>query len=138
MSMVQCIIINSHRRSGVGVSGLLSPPSTDEPVRRHTRSVSLISPTLFSQTQCASYTDSISTKRSPFNEESPSNNSCKECLYTGVATCSGLSLYFMKLASEIPSAGTKEVLKQASKQKQFLFGGSAVWAACGLYRIYLG
>jgi hypothetical protein len=64
--------------------------------------------------------------------------SCKECLYTGVATCTGLSLYFIKLASELPSEGPKEVMKQVVKQRRFLLGGSAIWAAAGVYRMYLG
>lgn len=66
------------------------------------------------------------------------NQSCKECLYTGVATCTGLSLYFIKLASELPSEGSKEIMKQAVRQKRFLLGGSAIWAAAGVYRFYLG
>jgi hypothetical protein len=44
----------------------------------------------------------------------------------------------MKLASELPSEGPKEVIKQATKQRRFLVGGSALWAAIGIYRIYLG
>jgi len=72
-------------------------------------------------------------------EDYPQNQgSCKECLYTGVATCTGVSLYFMKLASEVPEQGTREVIRQATKQKRFLLGGSAVWAAAGVYRMYLG
>lgn len=62
---------------------------------------------------------------------------CKECMYTGVATCTGLSLYFMKLASEIPEASVKTVVKQVH-HKNFLLGGSAIWAVAGAYRFYLG
>jgi len=92
-------------------------------------------PLLFSQNRIQPFTpqQTLPTGDAPLNK-----GSCKECLYTGVATCSGVSLYFMKLASEVPEQGTKEVLRQATKQKRFLLGGSAVWAAAGAYRMYLG
>mmetsp|Transcript_9771 Transcript_9771/g.14657 ORF Transcript_9771/g.14657 Transcript_9771/m.14657 type:complete len:139 (-) Transcript_9771:70-486(-) len=62
---------------------------------------------------------------------------CKECMYTGVATCTGLSLYFVKLASEIPEASVKTAVKQVH-HKNFLLGGGAIWAVAGAYRFYLG
>lgn len=65
----------------------------------------------------------------PAAEDYPQNQgSFKECLYAGVAICTGVSLYFMKLASEVPKQGTREVIRQ----ERFLLGGSAVWAAAGV------
>ena len=73
------------------------------------------------------------------SEGDSSGGSCKECLYTGVVTCTGLSLYFLKLASEVPDADlTAKLVKQNLQQKRFLLGGSMVSAICGVYRIYLG
>ena len=108
------------------------------------RSVSMISSTTLSNTSGSSTAKSQSSM--PQHEIQNSlpaevylqNQGCKECLYTGVATCTGVSLYFMKLASEVPEKGTQEVIRQATKQKRFLLGGSALWAAAGVYRMYLG
>jgi hypothetical protein len=140
--MVQCAIINSHRLS-VGVNGLTpsSNPmmSTLDNSRRIGTSIfhwDTSSPNLMSQANCAS--NNAVPLETPRSDESQVEKSCRECLYTGVATCTGLSLYFMKLASEIPDNHKTEVLmRQATKQKNFLLGGSALWAACGVYRIYL-
>ena len=63
---------------------------------------------------------------------------CNTCLYTGVATCGGLSLYFTKLALELPESGTMSAMQQAAKNKRFFLVGSAFWAGAGLYRLYLG
>jgi hypothetical protein len=109
-------------------------------------SIGMISPTTLNNTADSSSTNSQASmpqheiqNSQPTEEDYPQNEgSCKECLYTGVATCTGVSLYFMKLASEVPEQGTREVIRQATKQKRFLFGGSAVWAAAGVYRMYLG
>jgi hypothetical protein len=67
-----------------------------------------------------------------------SRGSCRECLITGVLTCTGLSAYFLKLASELPALGTRAATKQMKTNKYFLLGGSAVWASAGVYRLYLG
>ena len=72
------------------------------------------------------------------NSSDDGEGSCIACLMTGVATCTGLSLYFMKLASELPDEGPKKVMKEAKSQKRFLMGCSAVWAGAGVYRLYLG
>ena len=74
--------------------------------------------------------------KQPDSSEEP--GSCRECLITGVLTSSGLSLYFLKLASELPDIAAKETTKQARRHKYFLYGGSACWAAAGMYRLYLG
>jgi hypothetical protein len=65
-------------------------------------------------------------------------SSCRTCLYTGVATCTGISLYFASLYSELPSDGPRAAVKEVVKQKRFLLGGSALWATAGVYRLYLG
>ena len=54
---------------------------------------------------------------------------CKTCLYTGVAVCAGLSLYFAKLAIEdgVPL-----------KNQRFLWACSAGWVVAGMYRWQLG
>lgn len=64
---------------------------------------------------------------------------CDACLYTGVATCTGLSCYMFKMALlDLPEQGANGWTKQVRQQKRFLllFGGS--WAVAGLYRLYLG
>ena len=64
---------------------------------------------------------------------------CRMCLWTGVATCTGLSLFFIKQALlELPESGSKEVMKEAARQKRFLFLCSAASAAAGAYRYHLG
>ena len=82
--------------------------------------------------------ESIISKSSKEN----SIDQCDSCLYTGVATCSALSLYFLKMSSEPPSplaAGTKKMsMNQIKGQKHFLLAGSAAWAIAGMYRFYLG
>lgn len=63
--------------------------------------------------------------------------SCRECLITGVLTCTGLSAYFFHLASEIPE-GNQLLTRQMKTNKYFLYGGSVAWATAGIYRLYLG
>ena len=102
--------------------------------------VPMKNPLLYSQNQNELSNHNNAIQIYPSKQDLP-KGSCKECLYTGVGTCTGLSLYFMYLASEVhvpTSEGVKEVMKQAARQKQFLLGGSAVWTAAGVYRLYLG
>lgn len=54
---------------------------------------------------------------------------CRTCMLTGMAVCTGLSLYFVKLATD------KTTLP---KNRRFLWVCSASWATAGLYRWYLG
>ena len=54
---------------------------------------------------------------------------CAVCMYTGVATCTGLSLYFIKIATEETTL---------PKNRRFLYLCSAGWAVAGAYRWYLG
>ena len=67
---------------------------------------------------------------------------CEACLYTGMATCTGLSLYFAKIALlEIPDI-TKEMAREVAKGHQRNRAGflvvSAFWVAAGAYRWHLG
>mmetsp|Transcript_5891 Transcript_5891/g.7646 ORF Transcript_5891/g.7646 Transcript_5891/m.7646 type:complete len:85 (+) Transcript_5891:55-309(+) len=64
---------------------------------------------------------------------------CKTCLYTGIATCTGLSAYFVKMALlDLPESGSEKVMREAMKQKRFLLAFGGVWAMAGVYRWHLG
>lgn len=54
---------------------------------------------------------------------------CKMCMYTGVSVCVGLSLYFVKLATDDTTM---------LKNRRFLWICSAGSVAVGAYRWYLG
>jgi hypothetical protein len=54
---------------------------------------------------------------------------CSACMYTGMATCAGLSLYFVKLATDDTTL---------NKHRRFLWICSAGWVVAGAYRWYLG
>jgi hypothetical protein len=69
---------------------------------------------------------------------------CSTCRYTGMAVCAGLSLHFLRLATEDTKTTTmttkaKAMAKNASKKshKAFFYGGALVWAAAGVYRSML-
>ena len=62
-------------------------------------------------------------------KELKAEKSCAACLYTGVATCTGLSLYFAKLATE------ESTLKS---NRRFLWICSTGSLVAGAYRWYLG
>jgi hypothetical protein len=47
-----------------------------------------------------SYPSSRDMQQSDVNKEVKKEESCRSCLYTGVATCAGLSAYFLHLAYE--------------------------------------
>lgn len=81
--------------------------------------------------------------RRKLREEEPP---CSTCRYTGMAVCAGLSLYFLRLATEETTVTTakttakaKAMAKNASKKshKAFFYGGALVWAAAGVYRSML-
>jgi hypothetical protein len=55
--------------------------------------------------------------------------SCLACMYTGMATCAGLSLYFAKLATDVGVPRSN---------RRFLWLCSAGSVATGVYRWYLG
>jgi hypothetical protein len=100
------------------------------------------------------------------NVNKEGKESCRSCLYTGVAMCAGLSTYFLYLAFEdqppsknhqIPneilsrgihtqkrSAGLHAVAMKLIQQKSLSKGNrsfhiafSAAWAIAGIYRLYL-
>lgn len=54
---------------------------------------------------------------------------CKACMYTGMATCAGLSVYFVKLATDDTTL---------PKNRRFLWACSAGWIVAGAYRWYIG
>lgn len=67
---------------------------------------------------------------------------CEACLYTGIATCTGLSFYFAKIALlEIPDI-TKEMTQEVAKGHRRNRAGflvvSAFWVATGACRGHLG
>ena len=67
---------------------------------------------------------------------------CEACLYTGIATCTGLSFYFAKIALlEIPDITKKmkqEVAKGHRRNRAGFLVVSAFWVAAGAYRWHLG
>lgn len=76
------------------------------------------------------------------NSAKQEKESCDACLYTGVATCVGLSLYFAKIALlEVPDI-TKEMPKDIAaahwRSKAGYLTVSAVWVGIGVYRWHLG
>jgi len=68
--------------------------------------------------------------------------SCTACLVTGMATCTGLSLYFAKLALlEVPDITPSMSAKVAAQHRRSRAGFlvvSAGWVAVGAYRWHLG
>jgi hypothetical protein len=54
---------------------------------------------------------------------------CQTCMYTGMAVCAGLSLYFVKLATDETTL---------PKNRRFLWACSAGSVVAGVYRWYLG
>ncbi len=60
-------------------------------------------------------------------------------MWTGVATCAGLSAFFLKQAYfDLPENGTAEVMKQAQRQRRFLVVLAGASGVAGAYRFYLG
>ena len=67
---------------------------------------------------------------------------CSTCKYTGMTVCAGLSLYFIKLATEETAATTftatkTAVTKTTKNHKPFFYIGAAAWAIAGVYRSIL-
>jgi len=57
----------------------------------------------------------------------------------GVATCTGLTGYFLKAAYlDLPEAGTTGFTEKVRGQKQFLTLMAAAAAVTGAYRLHLG
>jgi hypothetical protein len=84
--------------------------------------------------------DSHSTDASKAAIMSPQQEeSCDACLYTGMATCTGLSLYFYKMALlDLPEKHDVNFTKQMQTNKRFLLFCGTFWAAAGIYRWNLG
>ena len=69
---------------------------------------------------------------------------CPTCRYTGTAVCAGLSLYFLRLATEDAATAAERWARTAAvtasrapkpyQNKPFFYGGALVWAAAGIYR----
>mmetsp|Transcript_2288 Transcript_2288/g.2644 ORF Transcript_2288/g.2644 Transcript_2288/m.2644 type:complete len:161 (-) Transcript_2288:235-717(-) len=160
MSLVQCMItrrrsINRHVNV---VSSTMISPSIIRPLPLHMNMNMDQSQNVLCSSPSANHTvDTTNTQvhqgqvQVQGQHQTPDNNnnkigSCKECLFTGVGVCTGLSIYFMKLASEvhIPTNNNKDTakihttIKEAMRQKRFLIGCSAVSAVTGAYRLYLG
>lgn len=67
------------------------------------------------------------------------HESCDTCFYTGVATCAGLTVYFLKTAYlDLPEPGSKGFTEKIKGQKQFLTFMATASATAGVYRWYLG
>jgi hypothetical protein len=77
------------------------------------------------------YCDEGGDRIPPSEEES-----CDTCFYTGVATCTGLSLYFLKAAYlDLPEG---PLTKELQSQKRFMIFMGSASAIAGAYRWYLG
>jgi len=70
---------------------------------------------------------------------------CSVCKYTGMTVCTGLSLYFIKLATEETTTTTTTTTLAAAANKTpmknhrpFFLTCSIGWAVAGVYRWYLG
>jgi len=68
---------------------------------------------------------------------------CSVCKYTGMTVCTGLSLYFIKLATEETTIKTTTLAAAANKtpmknHRPFFVTCSVGWAIAGVYRWYLG
>ena len=65
--------------------------------------------------------------------------SCDACLYTGMATCTGLSVYFFKMALlDLPEEGTAQFTPNVKTNKRFFLACGTFWAVAGIYRWQLG
>mmetsp|Transcript_18832 Transcript_18832/g.28616 ORF Transcript_18832/g.28616 Transcript_18832/m.28616 type:complete len:115 (+) Transcript_18832:48-392(+) len=114
--------MNSWNRVNASASNILKT-STCKPFRL----------TIFSSILSPSTASSEANRNYNFDESD--EQTCKSCLYTGVATCSALSLYFLKNAYlDLPEKGGAKVLLQ----KRFLIGMSGLSAIAGIYRWHLG
>ena len=58
-------------------------------------------------TKCESNRESLHPSRQQQQLKKDESQSCDACLFVGMATCTGLSLYFVKLASEVPDRRSK-------------------------------
>jgi hypothetical protein len=70
---------------------------------------------------------------------------CPSCLYTGIATCAGLSWYFTHIATDTSDLSKTATRKQqlayykiASQRRPYFLAISAGWICIGAYRWHLG
>ena len=74
--------------------------------------------------------------------EDEDRQSCEACLYTGIATCTGLSLYFAKIAlletPDVTQEMSREVAKGHRRNRLGFLVVSAFWFVTGVYRWHLG
>ena len=67
------------------------------------------------------------------------DESCAACMYTGMAFCGGLSLYFFKGAYlDLPERGTPKFTSAVARQRSFLVLCGVTSGLAGVYRWYLG
>mmetsp|Transcript_3806 Transcript_3806/g.5825 ORF Transcript_3806/g.5825 Transcript_3806/m.5825 type:complete len:147 (+) Transcript_3806:327-767(+) len=67
------------------------------------------------------------------------DENCNVCLYTGVATCTGLTLYFWKMGIlDMPERSSSKFTLEVARQQRFLVTFGGAWALAGAYRLYLG
>jgi len=67
------------------------------------------------------------------------DESCNVCLYTGVATCTGLASYFWKMGIlDMPERSSSKFTQEMARQQRFLVTFGGAWALAGAYRWYLG
>ena len=81
--------------------------------------------------------DDLSPNLSSTTQSISKREQCVACLYTGVGTCTALSLYFFKLALLDAPESPKELVK-THKDQRFMLAFGTCWAMAGVYRLYLG
>jgi hypothetical protein len=84
------------------------------------------------------YTSDSSMGGTKPNTNNDSQESCASCMYTGMATCTGLSLYFFKMALDSPEKKSVQFTKHVATNKRFFLLCGTAWAAAGVYRWHLG
>jgi hypothetical protein len=81
------------------------------------------------------------TASSPQQQQLQESKSCTSCLVTGIATCTGLSLYFFKMALlDLPEQGSAAFTRTPKMQtnQRFLLACGTFWAVAGIYRWNMG
>lgn len=102
----------------------------------------IVTPFVVTRTQCERSSNFNNDESSTSYPEQQHDEPCDVCLYTGVATCFGLSLYFLKTAfldlPESTSQSLSSMKEKVQSQKRFLLFLGSASAAAGVYRLYLG
>jgi hypothetical protein len=78
------------------------------------------------------------TVNDPHHQNSQ-QESCKSCLYVGVATCAGMAVYFIHLGcdEQMPTLFNRKHVLGAMRNKPWMFAISAAWVGAGAYRWHL-